>query len=257
MPEFVADLGNSRLKVARLDHDGANGFLVHGHRAFTLGDPSDWQALRAWIDQTTAPSFWSIASVNPPAAEQFRDLLASSKAASVRWFRSAADVPQVHHLERPDLTGADRALAVLGGRKLGVEGAWGLIVSCGTAITVERVLEDGVWDGGVIAPGLSLGARSLGRETALLPTVQFDRAAPFWGLSTVPAIEAGVFWGTVGALRELIARQRQSRPVPWIVWTGGDAERLAREVDGDEPMICPDLVLRGLALVATMRGESK
>jgi len=66
----------------------------------------------------------------------------------------------------------------------------------------------------------------------------------------VPAIESGVFWGTVGALKELIARQCESRPAPWIIWTGGDAERLAQYVVPETPLICPDLVLQGLALLA-------
>ena len=36
----------------------------------------------------------------------------------------------------------------------------------------------------------------------------------------------------------------------WIVWTGGDAERLARAVCGEHARIIPDLVLRGLAQAA-------
>lgn len=253
MPDFVADLGNSRLKVARVGAlDGGLPALLD-YRAFSLHSPSEWDALAAWIGQktATAPTRWSIASVNPPDAERLRALLESAGPESLRWYTSAADVPVENRLERPEATGADRALAVLAARGFGIEGAWGLVVSCGTAITIERVLEDGTWEGGVIAPGLSLGARSLGRETALLPTVRLDRPAPSWGRSTNPAIAAGVFWGTVGAVRELIRRQCESRPDPWIVWTGGDAERLSREVVAASPVICPDLVLRGLAILVT------
>jgi type III pantothenate kinase len=247
MPHFVADIGNTRLKIARLEPSG----IPSEHSAFAVGDPSTWQSLAVHIGLTGEPSTWSIASVNPPAAERFREVLERDNRTSVRWYNSAANIPIANRLERPEATGVDRALAVLAGRMVGNPGEWGLVVSCGTAITIERVLEDGTWDGGAIAPGLSLGARSLGRETAQLPHVHFDRDAPFWGHSTIPAIEAGVFWGTVGALRELIARQRESRPEPWIVWTGGDAERLAVEVVNGPPVICPDLVLRGLALLAS------
>jgi type III pantothenate kinase len=250
MRHYVVDLGNSRLKVAYLDPTGA----LRDRRAFAIHEPADWEPIAAWIGQSVAPSRWSIASVNPPAAERFAVLVRETGPDSLGWYTSAADVPIAHNLERPEATGADRALAVRGGRVFGTVGSWGLIVSCGTAITIERVLDDGTWDGGVIAPGLALGTRSLRRETALLPLVDLKSDVPFWGRSTVPAIESGVFWGTVGALKELIARQRDSPIEPWVVWTGGDAERLARHVIAGTPTICPDLVLQGLALM--VRGET-
>ena len=64
-------------------------------------------------------------------------------------------------------------------------------------------------------------------------------------------LEAGIFWGAVGAVRELLARQTFDRDEkPWIVWTGGDAERLARSVCGEQARIIPDLVLNGLVRAA-------
>ena len=124
----------------------------------------------------------------------------------------------------------------------------GLVVSCGTAITIERITASGVWQGGVIAPGLFLNARALHMFTAQLPLVRPDRSAPSWGRGTIASLEAGVFWGTVESLRELLARQTFDRGAsPWIVWTGGDAERLASVVCGADALIIPDLVLLGLA----------
>jgi len=127
----------------------------------------------------------------------------------------------------------------------------GLIVSCGTAITIERVSAAGVWQGGVIAPGLFLSARALHLLTAQLPLIHPDQSAPFWGRGTLDSLEAGIFWGSVGAVRELLARQVFDQgEKPWIVWTGGDAERLARPVCGDDARIIPDLVLQGLVRAA-------
>ena len=51
----------------------------------------------------------------------------------------------------------------------------------------------------------------------------------------------------MGGGRELLARQTfDCGAKPWIVWTGGDAESLARQVCGDNARIIPDLVLQGL-----------
>jgi type III pantothenate kinase len=64
-------------------------------------------------------------------------------------------------------------------------------------------------------------------------------------------MEAGLFWGTVGAVRELLTRQAADlAPVPWLVWTGGDAELLAPWIDWDDARVVPDLVLEGLRRIA-------
>ncbi|MBX6316102.1 MAG: type III pantothenate kinase, partial [Isosphaeraceae bacterium] len=106
----VADLGNSRLKWGRVGPDGS----IEATIALPIDDPSAWSAaLAAWLP-AGEPSAWAIASVNPPAAEALQRCLEghSSRPPVLRWFRSAADVPVRHALERPETAGADRELAV-------------------------------------------------------------------------------------------------------------------------------------------------
>jgi len=80
-----------------------------------------------------------------------------------------------------------------------------------------------------------------------LPEVAPRQAPEPFGRSTVPALEAGVFWGVVGAIRELLARQAEGLvPTPWLVWTGGDASTFARWIDWPGAEVIPDLVLEGL-----------
>ena len=54
----------------------------------------------------------------------------------------------------------------------------GLVVLCGTAVTIERVAADGTWQGGAIAAGLSMTARALHLLTAQLPLVDPREAPP-------------------------------------------------------------------------------
>jgi type III pantothenate kinase len=252
MLRIVADLGNSRLKWGRVGPGGALEATV----AQPVDDPGAWAAtLDAW-DPIGEGSVWAISTVNPPVAERLGRFLRDRGVSRVVWSRSAADVPIDHDLTEPDRAGADRAWAVLAARDLHAPGRPGIVISCGTAITVERVGADGRWKGGAIAPGLALAAKGLHRLTAQLPLVEVREAPPAWGRSTEPALEAGVFWGAVGAVRELIARQSEGlSPHPWLVWTGGDAPTLARWVEGAEARVVPDLVLLGLARAAS-GGES-
>ncbi len=169
------------------------------------------------------------------------------------WLRSAADVAVPHELDAPETAGADRALAVSAAVRLASQLRPGLVVACGTAVTVERITAAGIWQGGAIAPGLGLAARALHLHTALLPFVEPRQPPPAWGASTRPALEAGIFWGAVGTVRELISRQASDLSEdPWIIWTGGDAALLAGPVAGEKAWIEPDLVLLALARTAAL-----
>jgi type III pantothenate kinase len=80
-----------------------------------------------------------------------------------------------------------------------------------------------------------------------LPLVAFQHVPPYWGASTRPAVEAGVFWGTVGAVRELLNQQSSDLGSDrWVIWTGGDADLLAGVIADAGARVEPDLVLLGL-----------
>lgn len=248
MLRIVADLGNSRLKWGRID---ARGQIVEA-LALPLDDPAAWRhAWHLWEPTGNSASVWALSSVNPPIAERLAGFLAELPETQTRWYRSAADVPVRHELTRPETTGADRAFAVAAALALRDERHPALAVLCGTAITVERISAEGVWQGGAIAAGLGLTARALHMLTAQLPRVDPREGPPAWGSSTIPAMEAGIYWGTVGGIRELLTRQSKGLAAePSVFWTGGDAERLATAVDWPGARVVPDLVLRGVALVA-------
>jgi type III pantothenate kinase len=244
---IVADLGNSRLKLGSLGPSGALERVV----ALPAGDPASWQATWSdWNPGNALASSWAISSVNPPAAALLRTFLGERGIGQATWYRSAAEVGVRHALDQAETAGADRALAVAAAVSSSPVGRPGLVALCGTAVTVERVSADGVWLGGAIAAGLGLTARALHMLTAQLPLVSPQEAPPSWGNATRPALEAGVYWGVVGAIRELLTRQSKGlEPTPWLVWSGGDAEALAPAIPWEGARVVPDLVLEGLARV--------
>ena len=241
MRRVVVDLGNTRLKWAEVSDSGR---LVEAGRSAPLDDRS--AAFRALLPITDTT--FAVASVNPPIAAEV-ELILDAEGAPARWFRAAQDVPVAHRLVHPETAGADRALAVLAAVHDRPTGP-GQVIQCGTAITVERISDDGTWLGGAILPGLGLLARSLNEGTAQLPTVMPQCVPDPWGDATESALAAGIFWGAVGALREVLARQSaQGGVAAWRIWTGGDARCLQPHVGADDPTD-EDLVLRGLALAA-------
>jgi type III pantothenate kinase len=252
MLRIVADLGNSRLKWGRIGGDGRLEQAI----ALPLDDLGAWDAAwQHWHPVGTAPGAWTIASVNPPVAERLDAFLKARGVTSTKWYRSAVEVPIRHDVDSAAVGGADRALAVAGALGMHPGGGPGLIVSCGTAITVERVAADGTWQGGAIAPGLALSARALHMMTAQLPLVSPAAAPPPWGRDTRQALDAGLYWGTVGCVRELLMRQAAGlTPDPWLMWTGGDAALLAPAIEWTDARVVPYLVLEGLAWTVRLLG---
>jgi type III pantothenate kinase len=248
MIRVVADLGNTRLKWGRLDEAGRIVETI----ALPLDDPSAWAVAWAeWRNAADGPSWWAVSSVNPPVGDRLEVFLDEQRIDRVTWIRSAAEVPVPKDVDGADSGGSDRALAVLGATRIVPAGRPGLVVMCGTAITIERITLDGVWQGGAIGPGLGQTARALNLMTAQLPFIELDRTPPAWGRGTVDSLEAGIFWGIVGAVRELLARQEPDLGRdPMVVWTGGDAERLAPPIFGTKAWIEPNLILGALAEVA-------
>ena len=124
------------------------------------------------------PSSWTVSSVNPPVADKFAEFLESKQVARVTWYRAASEISVPFDVEGADTGGADRALAVFAALRLTPAGRPGLVVSCGTAITVERVTSLGVWQGGAIAPGLGTVAAALHLRTAQLPLIDVRNSTP-------------------------------------------------------------------------------
>ena len=133
---------------------------------------------------------------------------------------------------QPTQLGTDRLAAALGARALH-PGKNLLIVDAGTATTVTALRRDGHLLGGAILPGLVLWPAMLATRTAQLPLItKPSRPRRALGRSTAEGIASGVYFGHLGAVRELVARvaaEAFGRRDFLVVGTGGHAPILLRE----------------------------
>ncbi len=215
MLRVVADLGNTRLKWARVDRQRTIGRDDRdaGRQAGGLA----WRPGKRGDESTREESQWAISTVNPPVAISSDEFLAANAVTRVTWYDSAAQVPVKHELESAETAGADRALAVAAAIELLPKGGPGLVVSCGTALTIERITDDGTWQGGIIAPGLGVAARALHLLTAQLPMIELRQSPASLGTLHPPGTRSRRFLGNGGAVRELLARQADDmRGIPAV-----------------------------------------
>lgn len=129
-----------------------------------------------------------------------------------------------------------------------------IIVDMGTATTFCAISKDKVFLGGSIIPGIRISMGALESNTAKLPTVEILKMESTLGRSTVEGIQSGLYFATLGAIREIVGRLQSEafagRKVK-VIGTGGFASMFMEEEDLFDAEI-PDLILRGLYLAYRM-----
>jgi len=203
--------------------------------------------------EISAEATWRVASVHRPSEQRLADWIRDTYPAARYRNLTYTDLPIAVDVQNPERVGMDRLVAAVAVNQLRNPGSPAVIVDAGTAITVDLVNPAGHFLGGAILPGLRLISQALASKTDQLPRVDwnFQGSVPEpLGTSTETAIRSGLFWGSVGAIRELVARiGATASGSPQVYLTGGDAEKLASYIS-DDAVYVKDLVLRGILAAA-------
>ncbi|MCI1208243.1 MAG: type III pantothenate kinase [Treponema sp.] len=148
----------------------------------------------------------------------------------------------------PKEIGADRIAAAIGAVTL-VPGIDCIIVDMGTATTIDVITRQNEYRGGAILPGVNMSMHVLASGTAQLPVVEIVGPEKVCGTTTVGAIQSGLYYGTIGAVRELITRfttESFGGRKPYVIGTGGFSHLF--EKVGLFDRLVPNLVLSGLRI---------
>jgi len=239
---LLIDAGNSTLKWAVVE---AGQWHAQGR-----SDYADWSALQA---QLTSGTHCFIASVADPVREQQLAGLLDGTGIAPIWLKAEpyfADLQNTYL--NPQQLGVDRWMGLIAARQRTREPV--LVVSVGTALTVDSLSADGVFLGGVIVPGLTLM-----RQALLQGTAQIAEAGGRWQAfprTTADAVLSGIVAALCGAIQLQHARLAEvAGRVPHCLLTGGDADMVVAHLGVPaEPV--PALVLEGIDCVAR-EGKSR
>ncbi len=122
-----------------------------------------------------------------------------------------------------------------------------IIVDFGTATSLCAVSRDREYLGGCLIPGLDIAMEALADRTARLPVVEIQPVSKVCGRNTVSGIQSGLFFGTLGMLKELInrlSRECFAEQNVTVIATGEHAGLYEKYHLFDK--IVPELVLLGL-----------
>ncbi len=152
-------------------------------------------------------------------------------------------------VKTPSRVGADRILNALALRDC--SSGPSIAIDFGTATTFDCVDAEGAYIGGAILLGPNSAARALHEFTAKLPLIQVRKPRTVIGKDTVHCLEAGLYFGYLGMLREILARtKKEMGGKARVVATGGLASLFLPDLPGIRHE--PDLTLHGLRIAHTI-----
>jgi type III pantothenate kinase len=255
---IVFDVGNTETTIGVFEGDG-----LRAHWRITTGAARTadeygvllTELVRSARIDTTALGGASIGSVVPGITGPLAEACERWLEARVTVIDGRSALPITLDVEEPLTVGADRIVNTLAASRMYRSDC--IVVDLGTATTFDCITADGVFLGGVIAPGVTTSADTLVRRTSKLPATELVPPARAIGRRTEECIRAGVMLGAADSIDGLVRRIKRewpTRATPKVVATGGLAEVLVPLCTEIE-LVEPYLTLHGLRMAFAIVNE--
>ncbi len=250
MPLLVLDVGNTRLKWGLYARAQPNAELLSGG-AMLLEEVD--QLSRVLTKQPRADRVIGCAVAGAVVTAR---VCAEIDALGLRcnWISAQAEQCGVRNsYATPSLLGADRWAAQLGARQRVPDQA-AMVISVGTAVTVDCISREGVFIGGIILPGFGLMLKALEMGTAGLRVPEGEISD--FPTNTSDALMTGGALAISGAARQMHARlQARAQGDVTVLLTGGAAPKL-HDALGLPYRYVEHLVFEGLLCIAAQQSQS-
>ena len=123
-----------------------------------------------------------------------------------------------------------------------------IIIDFGTATTFD-IIKNGVYEGGVISPGINLSILNLNKSAALLPLLKLTNVQKSYGKNTKEALNAGFLWGYEGLVNNIINKIISKSKINYkIILTGGYAQ-LFKKFIKKKAVIDQNITIKGISQI--------
>jgi type III pantothenate kinase len=247
MSALLVDIGNTRIKWARLSRTRLGRQRAATHAGWRAEDFS-----RVVIGSARGIDRIVVVSVAGTRTDRLLTAAARRAGVGIEFATSQRRLAGVTtRYVDPWRLGTDRLVAVIGAYQM-AKGRAACVIDVGTTLTVDLVDRKGIHRGGAIVPAPQLMVDSLLRNTSgILKRARGTSVAPtLFARTTRDAIEQGARHAAAAVIDRAVAEAKELlRTAPLVLLTGGAAQPL-RGVIRSRHIHVPDLVLRGLAVIA-------
>lgn len=257
---IAVDIGNTNIAIG-LFLDGEEQFIksIPGNSRSGLTNclKSAWEKipLAESSKEKKRNGVIVVSSVKPAWTKLIQEIVKNNLSERIYIIGKDIPLPMSIWLDEPNTVGTDRIVSAAAAYAV-VEDAV-VVADFGTAITIDLVDEQGIFQGGVICPGFEISAKALNENTAQLPKVTVTRPNEPYGKNTTDAINCGLYYSTIGALEEIIRRYAEKiGRWPQTIITGLDAETIKEDCPFVDNYV-PNLVVKGIVLAYQKYIEEK
>lgn len=188
-----------------------------------------------------------VASVVPPVNHTIAEMVRKYFGHDALFVEPGIKTGLSIHIQNPLEVGADRIVNAVAAFEL--FGGPSVVVDFGTATTFDLVSAEATYEGGIIAPGLTISAEALFARAARLPRVDIRRPPHLIGTNTVASMQSGIYYGYLALVDGILARMKREIPaLKRVVATGGLAELISEDSKHIDE-VDAELTLKGLKLI--------
>jgi len=215
MNYLIGDIGNSNIKVCRLNKN----FKIINTYLFQTKDPYLKRKLNKILKKNINRKVL-FSSVVPKAYKNVVKIFQRKKLKVFEIKKFNLKKIMKFKVNKYSQLGSDRIANAIGAYQKFKTNC--IVIDFGTATTFDVIKKRGVYDGGVIAPGIKLSIENLFLSTALLPMFRLKKYPKNYGKNTKDALSSGFFWGYEGLINNIIKKIDKKNGINFkIVLTGG------------------------------------
>ncbi|MCK5895474.1 MAG: type III pantothenate kinase [Cocleimonas sp.] len=263
---LLADAGNSRLKWS-MYHAGKR---TQQYAQNYLQQTADHLLFHLLVKNSTHPiTQLVLVSVLGPSFSEKIQHFCQKNAITLHIIVSESEAYGVKNsYSEPQRLGADRFVGLIAAHHLRRD-THCIIISCGTAVTIDALTAQGEHLGGLILPGLQQFSDALIKKSALLVAEDAEKITLF-AHNTADALLGGRIFGLVEAINGISSRMESKllkinhlgeslhimHPVKTII-CGGDAKIVHQYLGGVTVQREDDWLMQGLQVIADITGIKK
>ena len=219
MNYLIGDIGNTNIKICKINKN----FKVRNTYLFETKNPNLEKDLNKRLKQLVKKNINKkilVSSVVPSVYKKVMKIFQRKKLKVFEIKEFNLKKIMKFKVKKYSQLGSDRIANAIGAYYKFKSNC--IIIDFGTATTFDVVKKKGVYDGGVIAPGIKLSIENLFSSTALLPMFKLNKYPKNYGKNTKEALASGFFWGYEGLINNIIKKVIKKNGINFkIVLTGG------------------------------------
>jgi type III pantothenate kinase len=243
MKYIIGDIGNTSTKICVLNKNFVTlkSFIFETNKVYKKKYIN--KLFKNFLDKNINPKIL-FSSVVPLALKEIKKIFKNTKFKIIEIKDlNLKKIIKINVKNNSEL-GSDRIANAIGASKF----KDCLILDFGTATTFD-IVKKGVYEGGVIAPGVKLSMMNLSSSTALLPMFSLNNNQKGYGKNTKEALNAGFIWGYEGLINNIIKKITSKWKMKYkIILTGGYA-KFFKKIIKRKTIVDQNITIKGISKV--------